>query len=280
MIAAATPRRPVLIVDDEPLARRGLRQLLEARNDVQVIGECDNGLTALELIRRHPRALVLLDVQMPGLSGLEVVRRIETDAPPLIIFVTAYDAFAITAFELAAVDYVVKPFSDERLRSAIDRALVRHDERTAARTLLRLAQVLEREAAGRRAAVAREAPRHTGAGGRPFRQRFLVSIGTKDAVVHTSEISWIRASGYYASLVTHDRREYLVRLPLEQLDGELDPHAFIRVHRSAIVCLGEVRGVERAASTATVVVLRNGARVPVSRSRREALFRALGAVAG
>lgn len=275
MIAPAATRRHVLIVDDEPLARRGLRQLLAARGDVEVVGECDNGLAALELIGRHPRALVLLDVQMPGLDGLEVVRRLGPHVVPLIIFVTAYDTFAISAFELAAVDYVVKPFSDERLLRAVDRALLRRDEQTAARTLIRLAQLVDRETANRRLAAVREV-RHLPGGSPPFRERFLVSIGTKDAVIHTSEISWIRASGYYASLVTHDRREYLVRLPLDQLDGELDPQAFIRVHRSAIVCLTEVRGLERIASTATVVVLRNGARVPVSRSRREALLRALG----
>jgi two-component system, LytTR family, response regulator len=109
-----------------------------------------------------------------------------------------------------------------------------------------------------------------------WRERFLVSAGTRDAVVHASEIERIRANGYYASLVTHDGKEYLVRTPLDQLEGELDPSVFLRVHRSAIVSLREVRGVERTARRSTVVVLRDGTRVPLSRSRREAVLVALG----
>jgi two-component system LytT family response regulator len=109
-----------------------------------------------------------------------------------------------------------------------------------------------------------------------YRLRFLVSIGTRDAVIHASEIQRIQANGYYATLVTHDRKEYLVRTPLDQLERELDPGIFIRVHRSSIVSLGEVRGTERTAPRGTALVLRDGTRVRVSRSRREALERRLG----
>jgi two-component system LytT family response regulator len=108
--------------------------------------------------------------------------------------------------------------------------------------------------------------------------RFLVSIGTRDAVIHASEIQRIHANGYYATIVTHDRREYLIRTPLDQLERELDPALFLRVHRSAIVSLGEVRGTERHAGRNTLVVLRDGARVAVSRARREAVLQVLGAL--
>jgi two-component system, LytTR family, response regulator len=111
---------------------------------------------------------------------------------------------------------------------------------------------------------------------RAFRTRFLVSIGNMDTVIHADEITWIRANGYYATLVLLDRREFLVRLPLDQLETELDPAAFIRVHRSAIVNLREIRALERTAARSAVVILRSGARIPASRSRREALVRALG----
>lgn len=265
----------VLVVDDEPLARRGLRRLLEAREDVTVVGECDNGLAAIAFMAQQPLDLVLLDVQMPGLDGIEVVRRVGADAMPLVVFVTAFDDFAISAFDLAAIDYVVKPFTDERLMQAIDRALARRAERSASRSLGRLITLLERESPGARL-TPRAAP---GSGSAPtarFRERFLVSIGSKDAVVHASEIAWIRASGYYASLVTHDRKEYLLRIPLDQLERELDPAAFVRVHRSAIVSLGEVSGMERSPGRVTMVVLRTGTRVPVSRSRRESVLRTLG----
>ena len=274
---AASPRsRPtVLVVDDEPVARRGLRRLLEARGDLTVVAECDSGTAALEIIARGGVDLVLLDVQMPGLDGLGVVRRIRGDAMPLVVFVTAFDDFAIQAFELAATDYVVKPFTDARLMQAVDRALARRAERTASRSLGRLVEILDQEVPGVLASARAITPPSDQPVSR-FRERFLVGIGSRDSVVHASEIARIRASGYYASLVTHDRKEYVVRTPLDQLERELDPAVFVRVHRSAIVAIGEVRGIERTPGRATAVVLRSGARVPVSRTRREAVLRALG----
>jgi two-component system LytT family response regulator len=268
----------VLVVDDEPVSRRGLRRLLRVRRDLAVIGECENGTTAVDFIERHRPDLVLLDVQMPGLDGLGVVSRVGVERMPIVIFVTAFDEHAIAAFELAAVDYIVKPFTDERLMRALDRALERRAERTAVRSLGRLVDALARELPESGLTPSHGAAAYAGATRAPrFRERFLVSIGARDAVVHASEISWIRANGYYASLVTHDRKAYLVRTPLDQLERELDPASFIRVHRSAIVGVGEVRGVERTASRGTMIVLRDGTRVPVSRSRREAALRALGA---
>lgn len=111
---------------------------------------------------------------------------------------------------------------------------------------------------------------------RGFRTRFLVSIGPRDTVINANEVAWIRANGYYATLVMLDRKEFLVRLPLDQLEDELDPAAFIRIHRSAIVSLHDIRGLERTAARSTLAILRSGSRIPVSRSRRDALVRALG----
>jgi two-component system LytT family response regulator len=256
------------------VALRGLRQLLNTRSDIEVVGECTNGLAAVDYIRREQPDLVVLDVRMPGLSGVDVVRQIGPEAMPLVVFVTAYDSFAIRAFELAAVDYVVKPFSDERLMKAIDRVLARHADRVAAGTLRRLVDAFEHEVPDVVRGTSASASRSTGPS--RWRERFLVSAGTRDAVVHASEIARIRANGYYASLVTHDRKEYLVRTPLDQLERELDPGIFVRVHRSAIVSLREVRGVERTARRSTVVVLQDGTKVPLSKSRREAVLIALG----
>jgi len=279
MESTKSPRRSrtvptVLVVEDEPVALRGLRRLLETRSDIEVVAECTNGLTAVDFIRREQPDLVVLDVRMPGLSGIDVVRQIGPDAMPLVVFVTAYDSFAIRAFELAAVDYVVKPFLDERLMEAIDRSLARHAERLATGTLRRLVDAFEHEVPDIARSRPAGAPKPTGPS--RWRERFLVSAGTRDAVVHASEIARIRANGYYASLVTHDRKEYLVRTPMDQLERELDPAIFSRVHRSAIVSLREVRGLERTASRGTVVVLQDGTKVPLSRSRREAVLLALG----
>jgi two-component system LytT family response regulator len=274
----------VLVVDDEPLARRGLRRLLGDRGGVEVVGECEDGTAAVEFIERHHPDVVLLDVQMPGVDGLEVVRRVGAERMPTVVFVTAFDEFATSAFDLAAVDYVVKPFTDERLLRAIDRALTRRAERTAAQSLGRLVGVLAHALPAFTGVGQPGAPPPSAAPAAPaapaagFRARFLVAIGPRDAVIHASEVQRIHADGYCATLVTHDGKAYLVRTPLDRLERELDPAAFVRVHRSAIVSLAEVRGTERTARRGTAVVLRDGTRVPVSRSRREVVLRTLGAV--
>lgn len=275
-MTAARDQLAVLIADDEPIARRGLRRLVSSRHDLRVVGECDNGLTAVELIARHRPDLVLLDVQMPGLDGLDVLRRVGAAAMPMVVFVTAFDEFAITAFDMAAVDYVVKPFSDERLMMALDRALDRRGAQTAVRELSRLLHLVARETGAAPSTETHGAVEPPDRRHREFRERFLVSIGRKNAVIPANEVQWIRANGYYATLITHDRREYLVRLPLEQLERELDPARFLRVHRSAIVALGDIHGLERVTGGARVVVLANGERIPVSKSRRDAVLHALG----
>lgn len=267
----------VLVVDDEPMARTGIRRLLESRCDVSVVGECGDGLAAVEYIGGHALDLVLLDVQMPGIDGIDVVRRVGPAVMPLVVFVTAFDDFATAAFDLAAIDYVVKPFSDARLMQAVDRALARRAERTASASLAHLMDLFDRERPSAQSVPQAGATKGTDA---RHRERFLVRVGTKDAVVHVSEIAWIRASDYYASLITHDRKEYLVRITLDQLERELNPTAFLRVHRSAIVSLGEVRGIERASGHNASIVLRTGARIPISRSRRETVFQALGGDGG
>jgi two-component system LytT family response regulator len=268
----------VLIVEDEPVALRGLRKLLDTREDIRVVGECTNGLAAVNYIRREQPDLVVLDVRMPGLNGFEVLQQVGPGAMPLVVFVTAYDSFAIRAFEVAAVDYVVKPFTDERLMEAIDRSLARHAERVAAAALRRLVDSIEPQV--RDVARSTSPGPHNRKSHSYWRERFLVGTGMRDAVIHASEIIRIRASGCYASLVTQDRKEYLVRTPLDQLERELDPSHFVRVHRSAIVSLREVRGVERTARRSAIVVLRDGTRVPLSRSRRVAVLMALGGSSG
>jgi two-component system LytT family response regulator len=275
MTVARMPPLTVLIADDEPVARRGLRRLVQSRADLHVVAECDNGLAAVELIAHHHPDLVLLDVQMPGIDGLEVARQIGAAAMPMVVFVTAFDEFAIAAFEAAAVDYVVKPFSDERLTIALDRALARRDAHTAVQELGRLMDLVARETRDRRPEQHEQTDRQASSRTR-VRERFLVSIGRKNAVIQAHEIAWIRASGYYVAFVTADRKEYLARMSLDELERELDPAKFLRVHRSAIVALAEIHEVERGPGGARALVLRNRERIPISKSRRDAVFSALG----
>jgi two-component system LytT family response regulator len=247
--------RRVVVVDPDAVSRHRVRAALVSRRDVHIAGECDDGMAAAELIEHEAVDIVLLDAQSTDIDALSIARRIPVESMPVLVVFTSIDSLASAAFEFAAVDCLLKPFTTERLMLAVDRALARCAKRSA---LSALALV---NASG--------APRG-------FRARFLVSIGPRDTVIHANEVAWIRANGYYAALVMLDRKEFLVRLPLDQLEDELDPAAFIRIHRSAIVNVQDIRGLERTTPRSTVVILRSGSRVPVSRSRRDALVRALG----
>jgi two-component system LytT family response regulator len=288
--AAATTR--VLIVDDEPVARRGARRVVEARPDACVVGECRSGTEAVRAILELAPDVVLLDVQMPGLDGLGVVREVGAERMPAVVFVTAYDEFAVRAFEVAAVDYVVKPYTDERLARALDRALERRAERRAAGLQRQLLALLGGGGAVRAAsATGAGAPPHDHDGAdpaaarnrnvpaAPWLSRLLVTVGTRSIVVPVGEVTWIRADDYYASVFTGGTA-YLLREPLTDLERRLDPREFLRVHRSAIVRLAAVRALERTAQGRLVVLLRDGTRVPVSRARRDAVVGALGDARG
>jgi two-component system LytT family response regulator len=265
------PSIDVLIVDDEPVARRGLRRFVATHPRLHLVGECRNGAEAVTAIRAVAPGLVLLDVQMPGLDGLGVVREVGAEAMPPVIFVTAHDDYAVPAFELAAVDYVLKPFTDERLAHAVARAIERTDARRAADMVRRLLEAVD--------AARGLPPRGTAAAPQEehrYPVRFLATVGTRSVVVPVDEIIWIRADDYYASLITA-AGAFLVREPLAELEGRLDPALFVRTHRSAIVRVDAVRSVERGQDGRATLVLRGNMRVPVSRSRRPAVLAMLGA---
>jgi two-component system LytT family response regulator len=274
----------VLVVDDEPAARRGVRNVLDGWSTGVVVEECRNGGEAVRAIPAFDPHVVLLDVQMPGLDGFDVIREVGPERMPAVVFVTAYDEHALRAFDVAAVDYVVKPFTDERLRQAMDRALKRRSERRAAevqRQLLALLEGAGDRVAGERSPMA-EAKTSTRASDTPapdYLTRLLVSMGTKSVVVPVSTVSWIRADDYYASVFAGGAA-YVIRESLAELERRLDPREFMRVHRSAIVRLTVVRSLERPANGRHHLVLHDGTRVPVSRSRYTAVSRALGDLRG
>ena len=280
-----TDRPPirVLIVDDEPLARQRVEDLLRLEEGVDIVGMVDNGNAAVEAVRSLHPDLVFLDVQMPGKTGLDVVREIGPDDMPATIFVTAYDRYALQAFDVAAVDYLVKPFDDERFEQAFRRArrLVELEEMGGLRE--RMLAVLDsgRPAAppaSTASAAPSDAPSSAPAASRgasPYLERIAVEMRGKVRVVPVSQIEYITASGPYVELHTSERA-YLIREAIHSLEERLDPERFLRIHRSIIVRVDLIDTFHRGAGGDYEVQLKSGARLRVSRSRREELERRLG----
>lgn len=243
----------VLVVDDEPAARSGMSRLVAATPGFEVAGEAGDGEAAVELIASLRPDLVLLDIAMPGCDGFEVVRRVGPARMPAVVFVTAHDEWALRAFDVHALGYVLKPFEDARLRTALVRA-------AAARHGAALAAALESLIAPPPQPPANLEP------------RFEVRAGTRVLLVPVADVDWIEGAGYY-SMLHAGSDTHLLRETMQALEQRLDPSRFLRVHRSAIIQLPRVRELRDAASE---VVLQSGVVVPVSRSRRAALSAALG----
>src|SRR5579884_988208 len=225
----------VVIVDDEPLARQRIADLLAHEERVAVVGTADNGNAAVEVIRRQRPDLVFLDVQMPGMTGLDVVRAVGPTEMPITIFVTAYDRHALQAFDLEALDYLVKPFDDERFEQAFRRARQAIELRETQRLHERLMSVLQD--GGRRPAQmapteAAEANSSLDVASAKYLDRIAVDSRGKVKFVPTEDIDYIAASGPYAEVVVGPKR-YLVREKMQTLEERLDPDAFMRIHRSA-----------------------------------------------
>jgi len=258
----------VLIVDDEPLARQRIADLLRRDAGIEIAGERGDGASAVAAIEALHPDLVFLDVQMPGLTGLDVVRQVGIDRMPLTIFVTAYDRHALEAFEVAAVDYLVKPFDDERFEQALRRARRILELREVDRLRSRLLSVLQGERRAEPPPASAEPPGE-------YLQRIPVEMKGKVRVVPVGEIDFIVASGPYAELYSGDRK-YVIRESMQTLEDRLDPDVFIRVHRSVIVRLELIETLHKGGGGDYEVQLRGGRRLRVSRSRIEALERKLG----
>ena len=255
----------VLIVDDELLARQRLEDLLAKEEHVELAGEAVSGDDAVESIRRLAPDLVFLDVQMPGLTGLEVVEAIG-ESMPATIFTTAFDRFALKAFELAAVDYLVKPFDDERFAQALRRARKAVELEEVGRMTKRLLSMLQ---AGE-LPVAPPAPAK-----RDYLERISVETRGQVRVVPVAKVDYITASGPYAELHVAGRT-YAIRERMQTLEERLDPAVFFRIHRSAIVRLDRIDTLLHASGGDYAVRLKDGTELSVSRTRREELEARLG----
>jgi two-component system LytT family response regulator len=266
-----------LVVDDEPAAREVVTTLLAEHPTVEVIGEATNGSEAVELVRRLRPDLLFLDIQMPDQDGFRVLETLGDDVPRGVVFVTAHDEHATRAFEVHALDYVMKPFGRPRFRAAVRRALERLsalDALTLQRTLASIAE--DRRAIGRPAgelSIAHADHRDASASRQPPR-RLGVRVGAKIIVVDVDAIDWIEAEGDYARIHA-GRNAHLVTQRMHVLEHMFENGDFIRVHRSLIVNLTRIRELHRDADGGGTIILADGVRLRVARGRWEALQEAL-----
>ena len=241
-----TEERPdtitAVIVDDEPLARSNLAVLLRLDPKIEIVGECGSGVDAPELIRNTKPDLVFLDVQMPECDGFDVLELLGKDVPPAVVFVTAYDQYALRAFEAGALDYLLKPFDNARFDLALDRA----------KQKIKLGKDLPRKL-----------------------ERFAIKSAGRVSFLRPSEIDWIEAADYYACLHV-GQRTHMLRRSISELEQDLDPAIFCRIHRSTIVNLDRVHGLKLSEDGEYEVVLENGTKLRLSRSYRKQLQNRLG----
>lgn len=253
-----------LIIDDEALARERLRNLLEGDSRVTVAGEASNGASALEQIARHQPDLLFLDIQMPEKTGIEVASELHASGQPLpaIVFVTAYDAFALKAFDLHAADYLLKPFDRARFATALDKALAALQQRDASDMPQKLAALL---------AELQPKPAKPAA----YLSRLSVKNDGRIRIVPTQDIDWIAAANNYVEIHTAGGT-HLMRETLSQIESQLDPALFLRISRSAIVAIDRIREIQPLFHGEHAVLLANGAKLTATRSYRDALKPLLG----
>jgi two-component system LytT family response regulator len=253
----------VVVADDEPLARHGVVGMLASQPGIAVVGEARNGSEAVRAIRDHRPDLVFLDVQMPELDGFAVVRQLAAPLP-LIVFITAFDDYAVRAFELAAIDYLVKPFTDRRFADMLARARHRLQQSEAAEVAQRLAALLAQPPASSTPTPA----------GPPTRDASLIAtVGRRSVVVPFADIDWVEAQDYCVLVHTATGASHLVRESIRMLAERLASHHFLRVHRSALVNLARVRELRRPAHGEWLLILHDGTELPVSRRQRPAVTR-------
>jgi two-component system LytT family response regulator len=277
--SAVTPRsgttpteRPitVLVADDEPLVRRRIARLLRAESGLEVVAECKGGISAVEQIRALSPDLVFLDIQMPDLDGFGVIGEVGVHAMPSVVFITAFDQYAIRAFEVHALDYLLKPFDEERLRAAVARARaqLRKTERDVVPGEERLRRLLAEMLQGEPAAPAKRTS--------PFFERVAVKTDGATRVMQIADVDWFETDGNYVRLHV-GKSSYLIRSTATRLQEELDPDRFARIHRRYLVNLDRVVGIEPWFGGDAVVLMRDGTKLRLSRNFKEAfLARMLG----
>jgi two-component system LytT family response regulator len=253
-----TVKLRTLIVDDEPLARQRLRRLCDEDPDIEIVGECNDGQQAVDSLREHRPDLVFLDVQMPALDGFATLQSLGDSALPMVIFVTAHDRYALKAFEVHALDYLLKPFDRSRFAAALEHAKAQFRQGHTDSVSERLSQLLQAFPDRSR-----------------YSERLMVKSGGRIYFVAADTISWLEAAGNYVRLHV-GKEDHLLRETLTSLEKKLDPKRFVRIHRSAIVNLACLRELQPAFHGDYVVILQDGTELALSRGCRDKLEEALG----
>ena len=249
-----------LIVDDEPLARRNLRVLLERDPQIEILDECRNGREAVKAINTLSPDLIFLDIQMPEMDGFDVLARVGPEHIQAIIFVTAFDQYALKAFDVHALDYLLKPFDDERFARALERAKSQMAAREINQLSERLLALLEERETERKGAKRDER----------YLTRLMIKASSRVMLLKVDELDFIEADGNYAKLHV-GRKTHLLREKMNDLEGRLDPAKFVRIHRSIIVNLDRIKELHPHFNGDYVVVLDDGRQLRLSRTRREQL---------
>lgn len=240
-----------LIVDDEPLARERLKRFLRDESDIELIGECGDGDSAVSDIRLRKPDLVFLDIQMPEKSGFDVIRSLGAKKLPIVIFVTAYDQYALQAFDVHALDYLLKPFNKERLRRAVSRVREQLAQKSATPVDERLLSLLEDLRPEKK-----------------YIERLVVKTSGRVFFLKVDEIDWIEAAGNYVKI--HIGREaHMIRETMNGIENKLDPEQFMRIHRSTVVNIDKIKELHPMFSGDYAVILRNGAELSLSRNYRD-----------
>ncbi len=254
-----------LIVDDEPLARRNLRLLLEQDPQIEVLEECRNGKEAVKAIKALSPDLIFLDIQMPEMDGFDVLENVGAEKIHSIIFVTAFDQYALKAFEVHALDYLLKPFDDARFQRALDAAKLQIEQSQLNKVSRKLLALLE------------ERENQRGPAKNTYLSRLMVKLANRVVLLKVDEIDWIEADGNYVKLHV-GRKGHLLREKMQDLEAQLNPEKFVRIHRSAIVNLDRIKEMHPHFNGDYIVVLEDGSQLKLSRTRREQLEARLKAV--
>lgn len=255
-----------IVVDDESLARKGLSMRLAQFEAIKVVGECSNGREALSTVTELQPDLMFLDIQMPGMSGFDVISKLQQETMPLIIFVTAFDQYAIDAFQVHAVDYLLKPIDDDRLLAAVNRAREHATHKDTITEKQRLLELIISITGKSETSIAQLLNDHPGSQSLP--NRLAVKDGDETTLVKVSDIDWVDAAGDYMCI--HARGEtHIMRITMKELEQQLDPSIFQRVHRSTIVNLDRIVKVCRHINGEYFLTLANGNSVKMSRSYKD-----------